>query len=333
MELPPLIGVITKSLKMELPSSDWRDHKEPHASLRTSSNLFIMNLTVADFLMGVTDLPVFAISSLKGCWFLEFTGCQIYGMTTGVFGLVTIHTLAAIALDRYIVVVRTLNPRNRMPKSTSVIIIVIIWMFSLVWSAVPLTGISMYRLEGLGTSCTFNYVKRNTAEIYYFLGLISFNLLMPFLIINFSYLGIYVNVRRIKRELSLLMDSHGYATRKRVQVQAEVRTAITSAVIVTIFILSWMPYAVISFYGLFGPSSAPVKPLVSMMPNFLAKLSIVANPILYSIGHPNVRKKIVGFLPKFSYQSSFRQVSGVTVQESFNHHSVSLHEFTGRISS
>ncbi|GFR79155.1 melanopsin [Elysia marginata] len=289
-----------------------------------------MNLTAADLFMGVTDLPVFAIASLKGCWHLGFTGCQIYGLSTGVFGLVTIHTLAVIALDRYIVVVRTLNPRNRMPKSTSAIIIVIIWSFSIFWSALPLAGISTYRLEGLGTSCTFNYVNRHQTEVFYFLALISFNLFLPFLVIIFSYWGIYVSVRRIKRELSLLMDSQAYANRKRVQVQAEVRTAITSAIIVAIFIVSWVPYGVLAFYGLFGPPSRPVQPLVSMLPNILAKVSIVANPILYSIGHPNVRKRMTALMPSFLHRSSFRQVSQGTAQESINHNSISLHELSNR---
>ncbi|RUS72711.1 hypothetical protein EGW08_019532 [Elysia chlorotica] len=308
-----------------LTNSPWE-----HATLRTSSNLLIMNLTIADFLMGVTDLPVFAIASLKGCWHLGFTGCQVYGLSTGVFGLVTIHTLAVIAIDRYVAVVRTLNPRNRMPKSTSVIIIVIIWSFSIFWSVLPLSGLSMYRLEGLGTSCTFNYVDRQQREIIYFLALVSFNLFLPFLLINFSYWGIYVSVRRIKRELSLLMDGQVYASRKRLQFQAEVRTAITSAIIVAIFIFSWVPYGALAFYGLFGPQSRPVQPMVSMWPNMLAKLSIVANPILYSIGNPYIRKKIKALMPSFAQKTTFRQISGQTAQESFNHNSISLHELSGR---
>ncbi|KAK3690904.1 hypothetical protein RRG08_021602 [Elysia crispata] len=279
--------------------------------------------------MGVTDLPIFAIASLKGCWHLGFTGCQVYGLSTGVFGLVTIHTLAVIAIDRYIVVVRTLNPRNRMPKSTSAIIIVVIWSFSIFWSALPLSGLSTYRLEGLGTSCTFNYVDRQQRELLYFLALISFNLILPFLVVNFSYWGIYVSVRRIKRELSLLMDGQMYASRKRTQFQAELRTAITSAIIVAIFIFSWMPYGVLAFYGLFGPQSRPVQPLVSMLPNILAKLSIVANPILYSIGNPMIRKKMTALLPSCLHKSPF-PVSNATYQESFNHNSISLHELSGR---
>ena len=166
--------------------------------------------------------------------------------------------------------------------------------------------------------------------MFYFLALVSFNLLLPFLVINFSYLGIYVSVHRIKREISLLMDSQAYANRKRMQVQAEVRTAIISAVIVAIFIISWMPYGILAFYGLFGPPSRPVQPLVSMLPNVLAKISIVANPILYSIGHPNIRKRVNGMLPSFLHKSPSRQTSGVTAQESYNRNSISLHELSGR---
>lgn len=49
----------------------------------------------------------------------SFLGCQIYGASSSIASLVTINTLAAISVDRYIVVVRRHSSMQRLAKSTT----------------------------------------------------------------------------------------------------------------------------------------------------------------------------------------------------------------------
>ncbi|CAL1540506.1 unnamed protein product, partial [Lymnaea stagnalis] len=170
-------------------------------------------------------------------------------------------------------------------------IIVFIWLLSITWSILPLTGLGSYRLEGMGTSCTFNYVDRSSPQIWYFLSLVVFNFFIPLLLIIFSYWRIFSSVKKIKRELKLLQSDSSAILRQRLETQAEIKTALTAVVIICIFCTAWLPYVVVAFVGLFGPENY-ITPLVSMFPNILAKVSTVSNPILYSVGHPVVRKKM-----------------------------------------
>ncbi|CAG5120777.1 unnamed protein product [Candidula unifasciata] len=277
-----------------------------HSSLRTSSNLLIINLTVADLLMSLLNLPVFAVSSLTSCWRLGYVGCQIYGFTSSICSLVTINTLVAISVDRYIVVVHRHCRMHRLAKSTTGFIIAAIWTLSITWSVLPLAGLGLYRLEGMGTSCTFNYVDRSVPQRWFFLCLVTCNFLVPVTMITYCYWRIYLRVKHVRQELKFLLRdySHGAMRQLGSDTQSEMRTAFTAMVIIGIFCAAWAPYVIISFVGLFGPENS-LTPMIAVIPNILAKVSTVFNPILYTIGHPEVRKKLLSLI--FSSQRTLRQ--------------------------
>ena len=45
--------------------------------LRTFSNLFVLNLTVADFLLCIGNIPMFIIASFSGHWLFEVIGTYL----------------------------------------------------------------------------------------------------------------------------------------------------------------------------------------------------------------------------------------------------------------
>ena len=64
--------------------------------------------------------------------------------------------------------------------------------------------------------------------------------------------------------------------------QVEIDTAKTVLVVVGLFCLSWMPYAVISMIGVYGDQSL-ITPMASAIPGLFAKASTLYNPIIYAI--------------------------------------------------
>jgi len=74
--------------------------------LRTPANIFIMNLAVAD--LGACCLhSLAAYSNFNGRWSFGRIGCQLYGLSVGLFGLISILTLSAIAVERCLVITST----------------------------------------------------------------------------------------------------------------------------------------------------------------------------------------------------------------------------------
>lgn len=78
--------------------------------LKTPTNNLVVNLALSDFLMMLTRCPIFVYNSFNGgVWHQGPLMCEIYGSVGGVFGITSISTMTAIALDRYNVIVRGMN--------------------------------------------------------------------------------------------------------------------------------------------------------------------------------------------------------------------------------
>ncbi|KAL7032312.1 hypothetical protein ACKWTF_007283 [Chironomus riparius] len=98
----------------------WSNH-----SMRTVTNIFIVNLAVADFFVILFCLPPTVIWDVTETWFLSETMCKvvIYFQTVSV--TVSILTLTFISIDRWYAIVFPL--RYKPQPGRAIIYIVIIW--------------------------------------------------------------------------------------------------------------------------------------------------------------------------------------------------------------
>ena len=83
-----------------------------------------------------------------------------------------------------------------------------------------------------------------------------------------------------------------------------------------VFLVSWMPYVVVSFSETFG-SGLPLSRLVTTVPALVAKASCVWNPIIYVGMNANFRTGLISLIPMFrslmpSPAGNSRAGSGVT---------------------
>lgn len=69
-------------------------------SLRTPSNLLVVNLAFSDFLMMFTMCPPMVYNCIMETWSLGSFFCTIYGMFGSLFGCISIWTMTLIAFDR-----------------------------------------------------------------------------------------------------------------------------------------------------------------------------------------------------------------------------------------
>lgn len=80
-------------------------------SLRTVTNYFVLNLAIADVLLGILVLPFSAALQLEGLWMFGQTFCDIWASTDVLCSTASILSLCAISIDRYIGVTRPLQHR------------------------------------------------------------------------------------------------------------------------------------------------------------------------------------------------------------------------------
>lgn len=108
--------------------------------LRTIPNLFVVNFSVGNFLLAVAALPVFIWTLIKGKWTFSGTFCEIHGYLNYLLFAVTLFTLTAISLNRYILICYPGIYQDIFNKKLAVKIIAGIWILCVICCTPPLFG-------------------------------------------------------------------------------------------------------------------------------------------------------------------------------------------------
>ncbi|CAL8113232.1 unnamed protein product [Orchesella dallaii] len=109
-------------------------------NLRSSTHYLIVNLAVADLLLGTTVLPFSAAFEITGRWYFGQTFCEIWAAVDVLCCTSSILSLCVISLDRYIGVTRPLAYSTIMVGRRTSALIVVIWTASFAISIGPLLG-------------------------------------------------------------------------------------------------------------------------------------------------------------------------------------------------
>lgn len=214
-------------------------------------------------------------------------------------GLMSINTLAIVAIDRYYVIAKPMSAAQTMTKKRTSLMILLIWAWSALWSVPPLFGWGNYIPEGLQTECTFDYLTQDVNNISFVSCMYIGSFVLPIAMIVVSYRGIVAAVFAHHRELQATAERMGATmTKDDQEKKSEIQTAKVSAMAVGSFLLSWTPYAIVALLGMVLPHEwKVVTPYMSMVPVMFAKASAAYNPIIYSLSHPRFRAEIDRRMP------------------------------------
>lgn len=224
----------------------------------------------------------------------------MYGFIGGLTGTVSITTLTAISVDRYYVIVYPLNPNSK--KYRALVMIAIVWCYSLLFAGLPMLdiGFSRYSPEGFLTSCSFDYLDRTTLARVFMFAFFVFAWLIPLAVIIYCYTKIMISVRHTDRLQS------NKARRK-----TEFKLALVVMNVIAFWFIAWTPYSVVALLGITG-NEQYLPPIASMLPAIFCKTSACINPYLYSMTHPRFKMEIQRFFLSLIGRkpTPFRSVSG-----------------------
>ncbi|XP_060765587.1 opsin 4xa [Neoarius graeffei] len=265
--------------------------------LRSPPNYFIVNLAVSDFLMAITQSPIFFVNSLYKEWMFGKTGCKIYAFCGALFGITSMINLVAISIDRYIVITKPLQAIRWTSKRRTLISILLVWIYSLAWSSAPLLGWSSYIPEGLMTSCTWDYVTSTPANKSYTLMLCCLVFFVPLGIISYCYVFMFLAIRNTSRDVeSLGMQMRNTILVQQQSITREWKLAKVAFVVIVVYVLSWSPYAFVTLIAWAGYSSI-LTPYSKAVPAVIAKASAIYNPFIYAIIHSKYRDTLAEKVP------------------------------------
>ncbi|XP_042674642.1 melanopsin isoform X1 [Centrocercus urophasianus] len=267
-------------------------------TLQKPANIFIINLAVSDFLMSITQSPVFFTNSLHKRWIFGEKGCELYAFCGALFGITSMITLMVIALDRYFVITKPLASVRVMSKKKALIILVGVWLYSLAWSLPPFFGWSAYVPEGLLTSCSWDYMTFTPSVRAYTMLLFCFVFFIPLIAIIYSYFFIFEAIKKANKSIQTFGCKHGNKDLQKQyhRMKNEWKLAKIALIVILLYVISWSPYSVVALVAFAGYSHV-LTPFMNSIPAVIAKASAIHNPIIYAITHPKYRTAIATYVP------------------------------------
>ncbi|KAL1140894.1 hypothetical protein AAG570_000822 [Ranatra chinensis] len=272
-------------------------------SLRTPSNLLVVNLALSDFLMLFTMAPPMVINCYYETWVFGPMACEIYGMAGSLWGSASIWSMVMIALDRYNVIVKGLAAAP-MTNKTAFLRILFVWGFSILWTIFPMFGWNRYVPEGNMTACGTDYLNQTWLSKSYLLAYGFFVYFLPLLMIIYAYFFIVQAVsahEKQMKEQAKKMNVASLRSSESANASGEHKLAKIALMTITLWFMAWTPYLVINFAGIFQASN--ISPLFTIWGSVFAKASAVYNPIVYAISHPKYKTALQKKFPSLSCAS------------------------------
>ncbi|CAG0920022.1 unnamed protein product [Notodromas monacha] len=248
-----------------------------YSKMQTVTNLYILNLAVADecFLIG---LPFLFVTSYLRHWPFGFITCKVFMTTTGINQFTSSAFLTVMSADRYVAICHAVKGRSIRTPVVSRVVAFTTWMVSAVLMA-PLFMYSSTRVTNNETGTTTCSVflpdddQGNTYPMIFTLYNFSASFVIPLVLIIIFYSQVILTLRNTK--------SRRKKTRKKV-------TRLVLTVIIA-YMLCWLPYwfgQVLLLVRLLDLFPVPVTHMTLVNYNIVASIPMYCNsainPILYA---------------------------------------------------
>ena len=205
--------------------------------------------------------------------------------------LSSILHLVVLSVDRYLMVCKPfIAGRIHSTYWNCVFALLLAWLLALLFSIFPLLGRSRYALEADGMRCSIDWNSESLKDRFYVMLLFAFCFLLPILIMSYSFFSVHRELRRMQSRAG---DMFGLNSRAATDViTAERRNMRLAIILCSVFLLTWSPYAIISFWTAFFQHLAKVPVVLSTTAALIAKSSTIVNPLIYSFWNKVFRDRL-----------------------------------------
>ncbi|KAA0710229.1 Galanin receptor type 1 [Triplophysa tibetana] len=223
---------------------------------RSTTNIFILNLSVADLSYLLFCIPFQSTVYMLPTWILGAFICKFIHYFFTVSMLVSIFTLSAMSVDRYIAIVHCRKSSSIRVTRHALIGVMVIWVLSFAMATPVAYYQSIVESEDNSTFCWEVWPDHHRRKIYVVCTFV-FGYVLPLILISFCY----------------------------------AKTAQTVLVVVVVFCLSWLPHHVVHLWVELG--SFPLNQasfVLRVAAHCLAYSNSSVNPVIYAFLSENFRQ-------------------------------------------
>lgn len=259
------------------------------AYIQTPYNNIILNLAFAEFLMASVGITHDIVALIQDGWKLGKLMCVSTGALVTTCGFVSILTISTLSVCRYESILQFDKSYEKVTSHrTSLIIICLIWIYSLCISVPPLLGWGRYVPEVSGLGCVPDWYS-DDMSFTYFSYMFMFGFFIPTSVIIVSSILTCSEARDLNKFIGAFVDKEIRLVKYRA-IQKNFRLVLSMNLA---FLLCWGTYVIFCFSHMFI-SDIQVGQMLAMLPTITIKLNVCINPILYIAFNPHFRGPVTG---------------------------------------
>lgn len=271
-----LIGLLGHSLVIFILAR--RRRKTASPSFHGTDTL-LLALSTSDMLL-LLSLPFHTAAIALGNWPFGSFLCQAVSFLGVTCNSVSVFTLAALAVTRYLTVVHpTWAYRSRMKRWLQVLAV-------LFWAPAMALAAPQFAFRKVGI-CTVTHCfafLSDISQVVYSTFLFLFNFVLPLLVIILMYAKLYSFLHRTSIQ--------GHALQLQ-RYQKQVTQ--TTALLVVVFTVCWLPSYIVMFCRI-GKSVNSTNSFrsLALLARLMATSSSMVNPLLYAFVSQKFRRELLG---------------------------------------
>ncbi|KDR21336.1 Thyrotropin-releasing hormone receptor, partial [Zootermopsis nevadensis] len=262
--------------------------------MRNSTNIFLMNLSVADLMVLLVCTPtvLVEVNTKPETWVLGEEMCKIVPFVELTVAHASVLTILAISFERYYAICEPLKASYVCTKARALIICLLAWLFAALFTS-PILGVADYHheldLDGSTVAVCFTQADTFWTAFFFILSIVIF-FVVPFVILLVLYTII---ARHLMTHTGIIAPPCRYgsytsgtqhtALRYRKQVVVMLGTVVLS------FFLCLMPFRAFTLWIIVAPEEAVFSLDIEEYYNLLyfcrvmTYINSAINPILYNV--------------------------------------------------
>lgn len=269
-----------------------------HRQLHTPTNVLLLSLAVADFVIGLV-MP-FQMLITDGCWILGDVMCTLVCILEYTTTSASVGTIMLISADRYVAICYPLHYSTKITVRQVTIGNCLCWAFSALYNS--LIMLDNLTHPGKYNSCFGECV----VVISYHSGIVD--IILTFICPVLVIVVLYTRVFMVAVSQARAMRSHTASvtlSQTLTATKMEMKAARTLGIVVIVFLTCLCPYfcsSLVSQETLFSVTSVPVE-------NWLFYFNSCLNPLIYVFYYPWFLKSIKLILTCRIFQSDSSQLN------------------------
>nr|XP_006626556.2 PREDICTED: trace amine-associated receptor 13c-like [Lepisosteus oculatus] len=277
--------------------------------LHLPSNLLILSLATADFLLGLFVLPFSMIRTVESCWYMGSFFCKLHTSIDLLLCLASVFHVFFIAFYRYYAVCHPLHYTSKMTTQVTFRFIVVGWVFPTICSIAFIS----FHYQDKETENTGSKVGCEGSCILLFNEIFNFMDSLTFYVACLITLLMYARIFTIARKQAnhISMEARTtYLEHNKIHFKGgnDRKAVKTLGIVVGCFLFCWLPFITDKTVDPYVNFDTPAVVYDSFI--WLAYFNSTFNPFIYAFFFPWFRKalKIIATCKIFRPNSSRIQI-------------------------